>query len=81
MLFCSPGLRPRRTLRTVLWTAEEQGGIGAQQYYNFHKVWLNVLYGNYNRKYHKCCASMVELLLFGCLQGLTREREKTLMMQ
>ncbi|XP_056900770.1 carboxypeptidase Q-like isoform X3 [Takifugu flavidus] len=31
------GLRPRRTLRTVLWTAEEQGGIGAQQYYNFHK--------------------------------------------
>ncbi|CAG00014.1 unnamed protein product, partial [Tetraodon nigroviridis] len=31
------GLRPRRTLRTVLWTAEEQGGIGAQRYYNFHK--------------------------------------------
>ncbi|XP_036931456.1 carboxypeptidase Q-like isoform X2 [Acanthopagrus latus] len=32
------GLRPRRTLRTVLWTAEEQGGVGAQQYYNLHKV-------------------------------------------
>ncbi|XP_068614796.1 carboxypeptidase Q-like [Brachionichthys hirsutus] len=32
------GLRPRRTLRTVLWTAEEQGGIGAAQYYNLHKV-------------------------------------------
>lgn len=32
------GLHPRRTLRTVLWTAEEQGGVGAQQYYNLHKV-------------------------------------------
>uniref|UniRef100_A0A8C5H1B8 Carboxypeptidase Q n=1 Tax=Gouania willdenowi TaxID=441366 RepID=A0A8C5H1B8_GOUWI len=32
------GLRPRRTLRTVLWTAEEQGGVGAQQYYDLHKV-------------------------------------------
>uniref|UniRef100_A0A1A7WS62 Carboxypeptidase Q n=1 Tax=Iconisemion striatum TaxID=60296 RepID=A0A1A7WS62_9TELE len=32
------GLRPRRTLRTVLWTAEEQGGVGAQQYFNLHKV-------------------------------------------
>uniref|UniRef100_A0A672GUV2 Carboxypeptidase Q n=1 Tax=Salarias fasciatus TaxID=181472 RepID=A0A672GUV2_SALFA len=35
------GLRPRRTLRTVLWTAEEQGGVGAQQYFNLHKVNLN----------------------------------------
>ncbi|KAM3873420.1 carboxypeptidase Q-like [Diretmus argenteus] len=35
------GLRPRRTLRTVLWTAEEQGGVGAQQYYNLHKVNLS----------------------------------------
>ncbi|CAG6015811.1 unnamed protein product [Menidia menidia] len=32
------GLHPRRTLRAVLWTAEEQGGVGAQQYYNLHKV-------------------------------------------
>lgn len=40
---CPPGLRPRRTLRTVLWTAEEQGGIGAQQYYNLHKVELTAL--------------------------------------
>ncbi|XP_068179855.1 carboxypeptidase Q-like [Antennarius striatus] len=32
------GLRPRRTLRTVLWTGEEQGGIGAAQYYDLHKV-------------------------------------------
>uniref|UniRef100_A0A8C2XDC2 Carboxypeptidase Q n=1 Tax=Cyclopterus lumpus TaxID=8103 RepID=A0A8C2XDC2_CYCLU len=32
------GLRPRRTMRTVLWTAEEQGGVGAQQYYDLHKV-------------------------------------------
>uniref|UniRef100_A0A250YIL4 Carboxypeptidase Q n=2 Tax=Castor canadensis TaxID=51338 RepID=A0A250YIL4_CASCN len=31
------GLRPKRTLRLVLWTAEEQGGIGASQYYQFHK--------------------------------------------
>lgn len=35
------GLRPRRTLRTVLWTAEEQGGVGAQQYYDLHKVNLS----------------------------------------
>ncbi|PKU42142.1 carboxypeptidase q [Limosa lapponica baueri] len=31
------GLRPKRTLRLVLWTAEEQGGIGAEQYYELHK--------------------------------------------
>ncbi|KAM4568284.1 carboxypeptidase Q-like [Fundulus diaphanus] len=31
------GLRPRRTLRVVLWTAEEQGGVGAQQYFKLHK--------------------------------------------
>lgn len=37
-LYPFPGLRPRRTLRTVLWTAEEQGGVGAQQYFNIHKV-------------------------------------------
>ncbi|XP_027705759.1 carboxypeptidase Q isoform X2 [Vombatus ursinus] len=33
-----PGLRPKRTLRLVLWTAEEQGGIGSLQYYQQHKV-------------------------------------------
>lgn len=32
------GLRPKRTLRLVLWTAEEQGGIGASQYYQLHKA-------------------------------------------
>ncbi|XP_027705760.1 carboxypeptidase Q isoform X3 [Vombatus ursinus] len=32
------GLRPKRTLRLVLWTAEEQGGIGSLQYYQQHKV-------------------------------------------
>ncbi|XP_061809301.1 carboxypeptidase Q-like [Nerophis lumbriciformis] len=32
------GLRPRRTMRTVLWAGEEAGGVGAQQYYNLHKV-------------------------------------------
>ncbi|KAF6099007.1 carboxypeptidase Q [Phyllostomus discolor] len=32
------GLRPKRTLRLVLWTAEEQGGIGALQYYQSHKA-------------------------------------------
>ncbi|MED6267004.1 hypothetical protein CHARACLAT_007758, partial [Characodon lateralis] len=31
------GLRPRRTLRAVLWTAEEQGSVGAQQYFSLHK--------------------------------------------
>ncbi|XP_043852211.1 carboxypeptidase Q [Dromiciops gliroides] len=32
------GLRPKRTLRLVLWTAEEQGGVGSLQYYQQHKV-------------------------------------------
>nr|XP_047924621.1 carboxypeptidase Q isoform X3 [Anser cygnoides] len=31
------GLRPKRTLRMVLWTGEEQGGVGAEQYYQLHK--------------------------------------------
>ncbi|XP_033836291.1 carboxypeptidase Q-like [Periophthalmus magnuspinnatus] len=35
------GLRPKRTLRAVLWTAEEQGGVGAQQYFSNHKVNLS----------------------------------------
>ncbi|KAM6171248.1 carboxypeptidase Q [Erethizon dorsatum] len=32
------GLRPKRTLRLVLWTAEEQGGLGAFHYYQLHKI-------------------------------------------
>ncbi|KAK3595922.1 hypothetical protein CHS0354_032429 [Potamilus streckersoni] len=32
------GLRPKRTMRAVLWTAEEQGMVGSQQYYEMHKV-------------------------------------------
>ncbi|XP_043753439.1 carboxypeptidase Q-like [Cervus elaphus] len=32
------GLRPKRTLRLVLWTAEEQGGVGSLQYYQLHKA-------------------------------------------
>ncbi|XP_064363765.1 carboxypeptidase Q isoform X1 [Dromaius novaehollandiae] len=31
------GLRTKRTLRLVLWTGEEQGGVGAEQYYQLHK--------------------------------------------
>ncbi|XP_019406415.1 PREDICTED: carboxypeptidase Q isoform X2 [Crocodylus porosus] len=31
------GLCPKRTLRLVLWTGEEQGGVGAEQYYQLHK--------------------------------------------
>ncbi|XP_069813420.1 carboxypeptidase Q [Dendropsophus ebraccatus] len=31
------GLQPKRTIRLVLWTGEEQGGVGASQYYNKHK--------------------------------------------
>lgn len=30
------GLRPRRTVRSVLWTAEEMGAMGAEQYFNDH---------------------------------------------
>ena len=31
------GLRPKRTLRVVFWTAEEEGMIGAYKYFNDHK--------------------------------------------
>ena len=31
------GLKPKRTLRLVLWTDEEAGGVGSQQYYQAHK--------------------------------------------
>ena len=31
------GLRPKRTLRLVMWTDEEDGGVGAEQYYQQHK--------------------------------------------
>lgn len=32
------GLRPKRTLRAVFWTAEEPGGVGAHHYYQHHKA-------------------------------------------
>jgi len=31
-------LRPKRTLRVVLWTGEEEGLLGGIQYYNAHKI-------------------------------------------
>ncbi|XP_031552729.1 carboxypeptidase Q-like [Actinia tenebrosa] len=31
-------LRPKRTLRMVMWTGEEEGYFGGLQYYNVHKV-------------------------------------------
>ena len=30
-------LKPKRTVRLVLWTDEEAGGVGSQQYYEAHK--------------------------------------------
>eukprot|EP01136_Pigoraptor_vietnamica_P025174 Opistho-1_new@6957 len=38
------GLRPKRTIRLVLWTSEEYGGVGGDAYYDAHKA--NV--SNYN---------------------------------
>lgn len=32
------GLRPKRTLRMIMWTDEEDGGVGAAQYYDQHKA-------------------------------------------
>lgn len=31
------GLKPKRTLRLVLWTDEEAGGVGSKQYYEAHQ--------------------------------------------
>lgn len=31
-------LKPKRTVRMVMWTAEEEGVLGAQEYYNRHKA-------------------------------------------
>ena len=31
------GLKPKRTLRLVLWTDEEAGGVGSKQYYHAHQ--------------------------------------------
>ncbi len=31
------GLKPKRTVRLVMWTDEEAGGVGSQQYYEQHK--------------------------------------------
>jgi carboxypeptidase Q len=31
------GLKPKRTIRLVMWTDEESGGVGSQQYYMRHK--------------------------------------------
>ena len=31
------GLRPARTLRVVMWSSEEFGGVGAKQYFERHK--------------------------------------------
>ena len=52
------GLKPRRTLRVVLWTAEEIGLFGSKQYYEDHKViYFNPLPTNYHNRsllYHWC---------------------------
>lgn len=35
------GLRPKRTLRLVMWTAEEQGAQGGKEYFETHKKDIN----------------------------------------
>ena len=32
------GLKPKRTMRMVMWTDEEAGGVGSKQYYDRHKA-------------------------------------------
>ena len=32
------GLKPKRTVRLVMWTDEENGGVGSSQYFQLHKV-------------------------------------------
>ena len=31
------GLKPKRTMQLVMWTDEENGGVGSKQYYELHK--------------------------------------------
>lgn len=40
-ILLSLGMKPRRTLRVVFWTAEENGGAGAQQYFDDYYSQLN----------------------------------------
>eukprot|EP00735_Rhodelphis_limneticus_P011151 TRINITY_DN4212_c0_g1::TRINITY_DN4212_c0_g1_i1::g.7904::m.7904 TRINITY_DN4212_c0_g1::TRINITY_DN4212_c0_g1_i1::g.7904 ORF type:complete len:502 (-),score=114.93,sp/Q6GQ29/CBPQ_XENLA/44.39/2e-116,Peptidase_M28/PF04389.12/7.4e-14,Peptidase_M20/PF01546.23/3.9e-07 TRINITY_DN4212_c0_g1_i1:165-1604(-) len=36
-LMAKHGIRPRRTIRAVLWTAEEEGGVGGDAYFYQHE--------------------------------------------
>jgi len=40
-LMSALGLRPRRTIRVVAWTNEENGGAGNAAYFEYHKKELN----------------------------------------
>ena len=45
------GLRPKRTVRLVMWTDEENDGVGSQQYYQLHKVNASnysIMFDSYN---------------------------------
>ena len=54
ILLLFPGLRPKRTLRLVLWTAEEQGGVGSSQYYQLHKVGEQPRIAGRLHKWYQC---------------------------
>jgi Zn-dependent M28 family amino/carboxypeptidase len=56
------GLRPKRTMRMVMFTGEEEGHFGGQAYFNAHKV--NLLVTNVQNVIIKI-ASRIKVFILG----------------